>query len=166
MAKQFDYLMRGLLHAFYWMDESLQNHLRASGWPRVSRTQSMIMVNVSDGITRPVDLARNLGISRQAVQQVLADMEEQGLITLVPDPDDARAKIVRFSPRGKGIVDAALRAIASIERELEKRLGKQLFVQLKRALLERDWGEVVDPSRTSEKTRPSSSRRVSARRRA
>jgi DNA-binding MarR family transcriptional regulator len=166
MAKRYDYLMRGLLHAFYWMDESLQNHLRAGGWPRVSRSQSMIMVNVSDGITRPVDLARNLGISRQAVQQVLADMEKQGLITLVPDPDDARAKIVRFSPRGKGIVDAALRAITSIERELEKRLGKQLFVQLKRALLERDWGEVVDPGRTTEKTRSSTSRHVSARRRA
>lgn len=145
-SKKTDYLMRGLLHAFYWADESLQNYLKAGGWPQVSRTQSMIMVNISDGITRPIDLARNLGISRQAVQQVLADMEEQGLVHLVPDPNDARAKIVRFSSRGQGIGDAAQQAMVLIERELERRVGSQLYSQMRRALLERDWGEVIDPS--------------------
>ncbi len=160
LLKQSDFLMRGLLHAFYWMDESLQNHLRAGGWPHVSRTQSMIMVNIADGITRPVDLARNLGISRQAAQQVLADMEKQGLIKLVPDSHDARAKVVRFSSRGKGIVNAALRAVAAIDQELERRLGKQLFAHLKQALLERDWGEVIDPGFDPQAPRPPDVRRA------
>lgn len=161
MPKQPDYLMRGLLHAYYWVDESLQNHLKASGWPRVSRTQSMIMVNISDGIARPVDLARNLGISRQAVQQVLADMEKQGLIHLVADPQDARAKVVRFSSRGRGIGEAAQSAIAAIDREIETRLGAPLFAKMREALLERDWGEVIDPTRQAE----TQSRRMPRRRR-
>lgn len=70
-----NYLMRGLLHGFYWCDESLQNLLKAAGKPELSRTRSMIMVNISDGITRPADLARNIGISRQAIQQTLVEME-------------------------------------------------------------------------------------------
>src|SRR3546814_1871220 len=78
--------MSGLLHAFYWMDEGLQNHLRAAGMPAVSRTQSLIMTNVADGVTRPAELARRLGISRQAVQQLLADLQTRGLIALVADP--------------------------------------------------------------------------------
>src|SRR3546814_9704006 len=84
------FLMSGLLHAFYWMDEGLQNHLRAAGMPAVSRTQSLIMTNVADGVTRPAELARRLGISRQAVQQLLADLQTRGLIELVADPADAR----------------------------------------------------------------------------
>src|SRR3546814_17847914 len=91
--------MSGLLHAFYWMDEGLQNHLRAAGMPAVSRTQSLIMTNVADGVTRPAELARRLGISRQAVQQLLADLQTRGLIELVADPADARAKVLRHRTR-------------------------------------------------------------------
>lgn len=163
MAKQSDYLMRGLLHAFYWFDESLQNHLRASGKPFLSRSQSMTMVNISDGITRPSDLARNLGISRQAVQQFLAEMEKQGLVHLAPDPDDARARIVRFSSRGRDIGEVAQKSIAAIERELKGRLGAELFSQLKQALLESDWGDVVQPTPATKPNRPLPSRRSSSR---
>src|SRR3546814_18854169 len=73
------FLMSGLLHAFYWMDEGLQNHLRAAGMPAVSRTQSLIMTNVADGVTPPAELARRLGISRPAVHPLLADLQTRGL---------------------------------------------------------------------------------------
>ena len=64
-----EYLMRGLLRAYYWMDESLQNGLSDAGMGTRTRTQTMILINVSNGVTRAAELARILGISRQAVQQ-------------------------------------------------------------------------------------------------
>jgi DNA-binding MarR family transcriptional regulator len=139
MSEQRPYLMRGLLHAYYWCDESLQNSVRAAGFPPLSRTKSMIMVNVSDGITRPADLARHLGISRQAIQQTLAEMEAEGLISLRSDPKDGRAKVVEFSPRGRGIGRAALAAIGAMEQELARRLGRRRLEELKKALYA-DWG--------------------------
>lgn len=142
MADKGQYLMRGLLHAFYWCDESLQNRLRESGYPALSRTKSMIMVNVSDGITRSADLARNLGISRQAIQQTLGEMEADGLLSLKPDPTDRRAKIVQFSRRGRGIGTAAFEVLSEIEQELAKRLGKRAVEELKKALFS-DWGAVI-----------------------
>jgi len=144
MVRSSDFLMRGLLHAYYWADESLQNLLRAEGWPTLPRTQSTIMVNVADGCTRPSELARRLGITRQAIQQTIAEMEAIGLVQLSPDPDDARAKIVEFSPKGASIQRAALRAIRALDAELEKRLGKREFDILKRVLLEKDWGPVME----------------------
>jgi DNA-binding MarR family transcriptional regulator len=135
-------LMRGLLHAFYWCDEGLQKSLAAGGWPSLSRTQSMIMVNLSDGITRPAELARAIGVSRQAIQRTLMEMEQEGLVRLVPDPQDGRAKIVQPSSQGKGIYTAALRTIATIEAELERRLGKKAVNDL-RKILDADWGPVV-----------------------
>ena len=144
MVRSSDFLMRGLLHAYYWTDESLQNLLRAEGWPTLPRTQSMIMVNVADGCTRPSELARRLGITRQAIQQTIAEMESMGLVQLSSDPDDARAKIVELSPKGASIQRAALRAIRALDSELERRLGKREFDILKRVLLEKDWGPVMD----------------------
>ena len=120
-----DFLMRGLLHCYYWCDEGLQNSLKVAGLPGLSRTKSMIMVNIADGITRPSDLARNIGITRQAIQQTLVEMERDGLITLMPDPGDGRAKIVRFSRRGAGIGKAAFEAMDQIETELAHR-GRNL----------------------------------------
>jgi len=109
------------------------------------------MVNISDGITRPSDLARNIGISRQAIQQTLVEMERDGLVTLMPDPTDGRAKIVKFSRRGAGIGKAAYDALAAIEAELAKRIGADSVKKLRQALFA-DWGPVVNSVAGAEST--------------
>ena len=45
-------LMRGLLRAYYWMDESLQNGLERAGYVPRTRTQTMILINVANGVAR------------------------------------------------------------------------------------------------------------------
>jgi len=40
--------MRGLLRAYYWMDESLQNGLSDAGMGTRTRTQTMILINVTN----------------------------------------------------------------------------------------------------------------------
>lgn len=131
-----DFLLKDLVSAVYWFDESLQAHLEAAGWPRTSRTKSMILINVADGVTRPVEIAGNLGISRQGVHLALAELEDEGLVRSEPDPDDRRAKHVRFSedPRGARMRADALRSLDRIERELEQRIGPTLYRSLCRAL--------------------------------
>ena len=61
-------LMRGLLRAYYWMDESLQNGLQRAGYRPRTRTQTMILIHLSNGVTRAAELARALGVSRQAIR--------------------------------------------------------------------------------------------------
>jgi DNA-binding MarR family transcriptional regulator len=138
-------LIRGLLDAYYWMDESIQNHMLAAGYEPLSRSQAMIMINVAGGVRRPSDLARKLGVSRQAVHQLLADMDERGLVDLRPDPADARAKEVHFSKRGTGMHLVAVEAQRKVHEELEKRLGRKVLDDLTRALLNTDWGEPLQP---------------------
>ena len=77
-----EYLMRGLLRAYYWMDESLQNGLSDAGMGTRTRTQTMILINVSNGVTRAAALARILGISRQAVQQQVNELEKEDIVRL------------------------------------------------------------------------------------
>lgn len=140
------HLMQGLWHAFQWMDEGMQNHLRAAGHEPLSRTQAMIVSHIGNGMTRPSELARELGVSRQAVHQLLADMEARDLVELLADPSDARAKIVRFKRWGKDVARFSLQATAELEALIGERIGKKPLAELKRILLDTDWGKVSAPA--------------------
>ena len=110
-----DILMMDLLRAYYWFDESLQAGLRKNGWHDITRAQSLILSNMAFGVRRASHLARNLGVSRQAVSQMLQEMERKDLVVISADPDDGRAQIVGFSPRSRGIRADALRILKEIE---------------------------------------------------
>ncbi|MCA9712939.1 MAG: MarR family transcriptional regulator, partial [Myxococcales bacterium] len=51
--------------------------------------------------TRQVELARRLGISKQAVGIMIADLEAMGVVERVADPRDRRAKLICFSEAGR-----------------------------------------------------------------
>jgi hypothetical protein len=100
-----DFLMRLLFDAYYWFDESLQRSMQAQNIPTLSRSQSMVMICLGEGIRRPSTLARKLRVSRQAMQKTLADLEAKGYLRLVPDPEDRRAKYAKDpgGPGGQGL---------------------------------------------------------------
>jgi len=135
-------LMRGLLRAYYWMDESMQNGLIQAGFQPRTRTQTMILVNISNGITRAAELARVLGVSRQAIQQQINELEAEDLVTQIPDPDDRRANRIMFSERGARFMNVALASLRQAEQALAIRLGYDAVRQLRNALAT-DWGPII-----------------------
>lgn len=133
--------MMDILRALYWVDESLQNGLKAHGWPDVSRAQSLILLNIAFGVVRASAVAHNLGISRQAISQMLAEMQRSGLVEMRPDPNDRRAQIVVFSRASASLRDDAMKILDEIEDSLIERVGKRRFFALREAL-GMDWGPV------------------------
>ncbi len=53
-------------------------------------------------------IARNMGLTRQAVQRLANEMEGDGLVRFEPNPHHQRAKLVLLTPRGKAAYDAAM----------------------------------------------------------
>jgi DNA-binding MarR family transcriptional regulator len=49
---------------------------------------------------RPTVLARRAGITKQAISQLVHELEVRGYVEQIADPTDTRAKIVRLSERG------------------------------------------------------------------
>ena len=133
------FLMMDLLSAYYWMDEALQAGLKQRGWNNVTRSQSLILSNIAFGVRRASQLARNLGVTRQAISQMLAEMERKGLVASQSDPSDGRAQIVNFSKQSQGIRNDAMELLARIESEIAERIGKRKFDALT-AALRSDWG--------------------------
>ena len=138
-----DYLIVPMLQGFYWFDEGLQNYLRQKGWPNVTRSQSMVMVSVVLGVVRPADIARNLGVSRQAAHLTINGMVKIGLLELVDDPEDGRSKIVVISERGGQMREHARQASTLMSQELARRIGADRLQALREALAA-DWGPPLE----------------------
>lgn len=73
--------------------------------------------------TRLTDLAKRLGTTKQAVGQLVDELEEMGVLERVPDPADARAKLVRFSKRGRRGLLEGLGVLREIEDEMRDVVG-------------------------------------------
>ena len=84
---------------------------------------------------RLTDLAAKLGVTKQAVGQLVADLESMGVVATVPDPDDARAKRVRLTPKGIQGIHQGLAVLREIEGEIEAALGAKAMGALREALL-------------------------------
>jgi DNA-binding MarR family transcriptional regulator len=134
-----DHLIVPIWQAFVWLDEGLQNYLRRRGWPEVTRPQSMVMTNVVAGVRRPSDIARNLGVSRQAIHVTIRQMIDLGLLELVDDADDGRSKVVSIASTGGLMRENAKEAMSLMTKELCRRIGEVKVGQLKDALAA-DWG--------------------------
>jgi len=54
-------------------------------------------------------IARAMGLTRQAVQRLANDMERDGLLHFAVNPNHQRAKLVLMTPRGQGVYSAAMK---------------------------------------------------------
>jgi DNA-binding MarR family transcriptional regulator len=135
-----DKLIVPLLQAFLWFDDGLQSFLQAQGWDQVTRPQSMVMANVVIGVHKPSDIARNLGISRQAVHTTINQMVKLGMLEIRDDAEDRRATIVAVSPKGRAMGVDADRAMEALAAELRRRIGPRNVENLVKAFAA-DWGE-------------------------
>ncbi len=88
-----------------------------------------------DGGTRVSDLAERLGITRQAVSQLVDDLERMGAVERIPDLEDGRAKRVAFTSAGRQSMLDGLNHLKSFEGELREVLGEPLLRSFRKALL-------------------------------
>jgi len=63
-----------------------------------------VITNVSLEGTRLTELARRASMTKQGMGQLVDEVERLGYVERVPDPTDSRAKIVRFSERGRQLM--------------------------------------------------------------
>ena len=138
-------LVQLFMRAFYWADEGLQNALKKQGWPGITRAQSLVFVNISEGVTRPSEIASRVGVTRQAIHQTINEMVELGYLTLQPDPTDRRAKVVVYTEQGKEVGGATVSALREIESSLSNRIGNERVVALREALAQ-EWGDPFQPA--------------------
>jgi DNA-binding MarR family transcriptional regulator len=90
-----------------------------------------------DGV-RPGALAERAGMSKQAMNRLLQSLEHLDYVVRSDAPDEGRARVVRFTKRGRAAYSKLLSILRDIEDEWSAELGPADFAQLKE-LLFRVW---------------------------
>jgi DNA-binding MarR family transcriptional regulator len=76
------------------------------------------------GGSRLTELAVRAGMTKQAMGDLVTQCEAWGLVVRAPDPLDARARQVRFTPTGLAWLQAFRDAVAQAEAEFRAEVGE------------------------------------------
>jgi DNA-binding MarR family transcriptional regulator len=96
---------------------------------------SLLLLLDADG-ARATTLAQQAGITKQAVSQLVRELEARDYVEQVPDSTDTRAKIVRLTENGVALRTACAGAKHEVHAIAIAKLGKTRASRLHRDLLE------------------------------
>ncbi|OCB59970.1 MarR family transcriptional regulator [Mycobacterium malmoense] len=125
---------------------ALVNLVAASGAPRlraafatagldgIRPAQAVALVPLASGGLHASDLADRLQVSRQAVAQAITGLERHGYVNRVPDPRDARARVVELTARGRQALRVMRSNAVDLEQRWERVLGRRRLAELREAL--------------------------------
>lgn len=89
--------------------DELFTKLATAGFDDLRPVHRSIIRDIMVEGLRPTDLATRLGLSKQAVNDILRELETKGYILLGPDPEDGRAKRIVVTDRGRRLATTAAR---------------------------------------------------------
>ena len=114
MRMPVDEIRRRMLAALHdqGFDDLIPAHLIVLRWPG------------PDGL-RPVEVAGQTGMSKQALNYLLGQLEETGYLERVDDPDDRRSKRIRVTKRGWAAGKVMRAAVGEVEQEFIDAHGKK-----------------------------------------
>ena len=102
----------------------------AQGYTQLQMSHQAILTHLSLSGTRLTELARRAAISKQAMGQLVDEVERMGFVERVQDPDDGRAKIVRFTPAGHVLMKAGTNVGTSVQQEYSALIGEKKMQRL------------------------------------
>jgi DNA-binding MarR family transcriptional regulator len=119
MRMPVDEIRRRMLAALHeqGFEDLIPAHLIVLRWPG------------PDGL-RPVEVAEQTGMSKQALNYLLGQLEETGYLERVDDPDDRRSKRIRVTKRGWAAGKVMRAAVGEVEQEFVDAHGKKELANL------------------------------------
>jgi DNA-binding MarR family transcriptional regulator len=94
----------------------------AAGFEDVPRNGAYVLARVYDNASL-AELTRELGISKQAVSQLIDTMVMRGYLDRTADTEDRRRMLITLTPRGAEAARVCGEAANDVDEELAGRLG-------------------------------------------
>ena len=114
----------------------IEQRLRDLGYTDLRHADTVVFENITPAGAHVSDIAKRSMVTKQAVAQTVDFLEERGYVERTADPNDARAKIVKLSRKGRRAAAVAKLLLIDMEEELARRLGEDKLECLRGALEE------------------------------
>jgi DNA-binding MarR family transcriptional regulator len=107
----------------------------AAGLDGIRPAQAVALVPLAVGPLHASALADRLRVTRQAVAQAVAALERHGYVTRVPDPADARVRLIELTSRGREVLHVMRSSAVDLEKKWQRVLGKQRLAEFRETLV-------------------------------
>jgi DNA-binding MarR family transcriptional regulator len=129
-------LLRLLGLATRQMAADLNDKLLQAGVTDHRDSWNNVMPHIPASGIRLTELATRANMTKQAMAELVAEIERRGYLQRTTDPADRRARIIEFTDQGWATVNLALSALGELEAEIASRLGEPAVEQLRSTLLQ------------------------------
>lgn len=129
-----EHIGRLLQRANRMFSERATELLRARGHRALSLAHTTLLSYLDLEGTRITVLAERAGMTKQAMGQLVAELEDQGYLVRAPDPTDRRASLVRFTDAGWRFLRDAAEIKREIQAEYAAILGEERLAELRDSL--------------------------------
>jgi DNA-binding MarR family transcriptional regulator len=128
---------RLLLEARRALAGELDADLEERGFPDLRPGHAVLFLTIDRRSgSRLSDLADHVRLTKQGMMLLVDDLESRGYVRRVPDPSDARAKLVRLTARGRRAAAECRRAVQGLEQRVRRQLGDRRYDTLREVLEE------------------------------
>jgi DNA-binding MarR family transcriptional regulator len=114
--------------------QSIRAHLAALGISDLPRNGIFVLAGIDSSGEMRADLPAGLGVSKQAVSQVIDILVNRGYVTRRPDPVDRRRIVLELTGRGQEALAAAADGVDDVERRLTERVPPGQLEAMRSAL--------------------------------
>jgi DNA-binding MarR family transcriptional regulator len=113
-----------MLRGFRAVDQVASAALLRAGFSGSGPAAWYLLHSIPPEGGRASELARELGVTKQAVGQTLSELLADGYVVKEKDPSDGRAQLIRLTPRGQAVVDAGEAALLDQEKGWGEHMGR------------------------------------------
>lgn len=114
----------------------LHQRFALNGYDDIRPAHGTVVRHLSLEGTRLTEIAARAQLTKQTIGYLVDDLASLGYVERVPDPKDARARLIRFTQKGLAARMVAIAALADIEAEWAAALGPPKMAQLRALLAE------------------------------
>ncbi|WP_233213483.1 MarR family winged helix-turn-helix transcriptional regulator [Mycobacterium hubeiense] len=131
---QSDSLQRHAIEFGEWMVRASNSRAHTLGHSNLRPAHARFLVFLGWEGSRITDIAKAMDVTKNAVGQLVNELEALGYVERVPDPIDGRAKIVRYTDEGKALIADAAVIAEKLDAEIEAIIGPRRLSELRSTL--------------------------------
>jgi DNA-binding MarR family transcriptional regulator len=123
-----------LFAGFRSLIDELHEELASQGHPDVRPVYGFALQAIGVAGASASEIGRRLGVSKQAAGKTIDRLEALGYVERADDPDDARRKLVRLTPRGLDVLTRSAQIFDQLRDRWAAVLGAQRLAQMESSL--------------------------------
>ena len=133
--KKHESTLQLLFRASRLVNEEAIRRVQARTGREVRTSHTSLLPHIDLQGTRLTELARRMGVTKQAVGQLVDELVEMGMLERIQDPEDGRGKLICFTEAGRQEILAGLHTLQALEAELSVAIGPVAWQQFLTGLL-------------------------------